>query len=101
MRVRRHEHVPEAFGLRLGFQILQNRDHLPTRALLVLLLVDRHRRADALVHEGLNPVEPFLLLAGQREIHDNIPVLELRLPVTAGLSLPERTRVCETSADIP
>ena len=59
MRRRRHEHVPEAFGPRLLLQIFQHRDHLPARALLVLLLVDRHRGPDMLVHERLHAVEPF------------------------------------------
>ena len=32
MRGRRHEHVPEAFGLRLLLQIFEDRDHLPALA---------------------------------------------------------------------
>ena len=61
MRGRRHEHVPEAFGVRLLLQILQHRDHLPALARGVLLLVDRHRGPDMLGHERLHPVEPIFL----------------------------------------
>ena len=69
MRRRRHEHVPEAFGPRLLLQILQHRDHLPALALGVLLLVDRHRGPDMLVHERLHAVEPFALTVRHVEVH--------------------------------
>src|SRR5260370_14477681 len=69
MRRRRHEHVPQTFGPRLFLQILQDRDHLPTLAGLVLLLVDRHRGPDMLVHERLHPVEPFALTVRHVEVH--------------------------------
>ncbi len=62
MRIRRHEHVPEAFGLRLLLQVLEDRDHLPARALRILLVVDRNRGADMRLHERLHAVQPFLLL---------------------------------------
>ncbi len=61
MRRRRHEHVPQTFGPRLFLQVLQDRDHLPALACLVLLPVDRHGGADMLVHERLHTVEPFAL----------------------------------------
>ncbi len=72
MRVRRHEHVPEA--LRAGFllQVFENRNDLPARTFGVLLLVDRHRGADMLGHEGLHPAEPFLLPVRHREIHETL-----------------------------
>ena len=69
MRVRRHEHVPEAFGLRLLLQVFEDRDHLPARALRILLVVDRHRGADMRLHERLHAVQPFLLLFGHIEVH--------------------------------
>src|SRR6185503_3332906 len=78
MRIRRHEHVPEALGLRLLLQVFQNRDHLPARTLGVLLLVDRHRGADMLGHEGLHPAEPFLLLVRHREIHGTLLTCSLK-----------------------
>jgi hypothetical protein len=37
MLVRRHEHVPQTFGLRLLLQLLENRNHLPALALRILL----------------------------------------------------------------
>ena len=51
MRGRRHEHVPKSFGLCLLLQFLHDRDHLPARALLVLLAVDRHRGPHVGFHE--------------------------------------------------
>ena len=72
MRVRRHEHVPEAFGLRLLLQFLEDRDHLPARALRILLVVDRHRGTDMRLHERLHAVQPFLLLFGHIEVHGTL-----------------------------
>jgi hypothetical protein len=69
MRRRRHEHVPEAFGARLFLQILQHRDRLPAIALGVLLLVDRHRGPDMIVHERFHAVEPFALTVRHVEVH--------------------------------
>ena len=48
LRVRRHEHVPEAGGLGLLLQLLEDRDDLPALALGVLLAVDRHGGVDML-----------------------------------------------------
>ncbi|MEY9204773.1 hypothetical protein ABIF05_003883 [Bradyrhizobium elkanii] len=74
MRGRRHEHVPEAFGLRLLLQILEDRDHLPARAFGVLLVVDRHGGPNMRFHESLNALQPFLLLGRHREIHGTLLV---------------------------
>ncbi len=69
MRGRRHEHVPEAFGLRLLLEVFENRDHLPARTLGVLLLVDRHCGPDMLGHERLYAIEPILLAIRHIEVH--------------------------------
>ena len=75
VRGRRHEHVPEAFGPRLLLQVLEDRDHLPARAFLVLLLVDRHRGPDMRVHERLHAVEPFFLALRHIEVHGTLLTL--------------------------
>src|SRR5581483_5683709 len=72
MRVGRHEHVPEALRARLLLQVFENGNDLPARTFGVLLLVDRHRGADVLGHEGLHPAEPFLLPVRHREIHETL-----------------------------
>src|SRR5882762_9838900 len=69
MRRRRHEHVPQAFGARLFLEFFQDRDRLPALALGVLLLVDRHRGPDMLVHERFHTVEPFALTVRHVEVH--------------------------------
>ncbi len=69
MRRRRHEHVPETFGLRFLLQILKDRDHLPALAGFVLLPVDRHGGPDMLVHERLHTIEPFALTVRHVEVH--------------------------------
>jgi len=68
MRGRRHEHVPQAFGTRLFLQLFQDWDGLPALALGILLLVDRHGRADMLVHERLHTIEPFALAVRHVEV---------------------------------
>src|SRR5436309_9107475 len=74
MRGRRHEHVPEAFGARLLLQFLDNRNHLPALAGLVLLPVDRHRGAHMLGHERFDAAEPFLLAIRHIEVHGAFPL---------------------------
>ena len=69
MRRRWHEHVPQAFGLGLLLQFLDDRDDLPALACLILLAIDRHGRADMLGHEGGHALEPFALAVRHREIH--------------------------------
>src|SRR5260370_17136716 len=69
MRRGRHEHVPQAFGARLFLQFFQDRDHLPALALGVLLIVDRHRGPDMLVHERFHTIEPFALTVRHVEVH--------------------------------
>ncbi|MGY4287964.1 hypothetical protein ACVWXO_007184 [Bradyrhizobium sp. LM2.7] len=97
MLVWRHEHVPEAFGLRLLLEVFQDWDHLPAIAALVLLVVDRHRRAHVLGHEGLHAVEPFLLLGRQIEIHGTLLVSLFCKPLLCRTVLPPalvRKREC-------
>jgi hypothetical protein len=69
VRRRRHEHVPQPFGAGQLLQFLDDRDHLPALALGVLLLVDRHRGPDMLVHERLNTIHPFALAIRHVEVH--------------------------------
>jgi hypothetical protein len=58
----RQEHVPESLGPGLRLQLLQDRDHFPATTFGILLLVDRDRRADMLLHEAPHPLLPLLLL---------------------------------------
>src|SRR5439155_9414731 len=70
--------------------VLEHRDHLPAFAAAILLIVDRHRRAHVLGHEGPHAVEPFLLLRRQIEIHGTLLVFPCELVLAnlfcAGLS---------------
>src|SRR4051794_4782830 len=96
MRRRRHEHVPEALGPRLLLQFLDDRNHLPARAGLVLLAIGRHSGADMLVHERLLSIEPFALTVRHVEVHwafltftgNSLRALSLRRPSSARPFLP-------------
>ncbi len=65
----RHEHVPKARGPRLGFQLLDELDHLPAIARLLLFLVAGFIGIDMLVHESAEPLQHFLATRGIVELH--------------------------------
>src|SRR3546814_3392767 len=66
---RRHEQVPEARGLGLGLQILDDLDDLPAVAGAVLLLVGGDGGADLALDELAHAALPMLLPVGEVEIH--------------------------------
>src|SRR3546814_552598 len=68
-RLGRHEQVPDAGFLRLGLQILDDLDHLPAVARLVLLVISRNGGAHLALDEIAHPVAPIDLPVGEVEIH--------------------------------
>jgi len=66
---RRHEKIPDAFGLGLGLQLLDDRKLFPPLALALLRIIIGDARADLGVHERANLVAPLGLCRAQREIH--------------------------------
>src|SRR6267143_984169 len=67
--IRKAERISPSISGRLFLQLLQDRDRLPSLALGVLLLVDRHGGPDMLVHERFHAVEPFALTVRHVEVH--------------------------------
>ena len=69
--VRWQEQVPQALGLRLLLQILEDLHDLPAVRPegFHLLVVDFLRRIDMLVHEGDDTIPPMALAVGHGEIH--------------------------------
>ena len=65
----RHEEVPDAFLLGLGFQFLDHGNDLPAIAFGVLLLVGRYGGTDVIFDEVLHPVAPVCLPFCRLEIH--------------------------------
>ena len=74
-RMRRHEHVPEPFGLGLRLQSLDDLDHLPAISArhVHLRLIERNRRIDVGLHEGRDTIDPVLLAVRIGEFHDRAP----------------------------
>jgi len=70
---RRHEQVPDARGLRLGLQVLDDRDDFPAVARGVLLPIDRNGGADFPLDEIAHAALPVLLPLGEVEIHLSVP----------------------------
>src|SRR6266436_6282040 len=66
---------PSAFALAFNSSITGM--NLPARSFRVLLVVDLHRRADVLVHEALNSLEPLPLPGRHREVHRTLLALWL------------------------
>ena len=67
--VRGHEHVPQAFFLRDGLEVVHDLRRDPTVASGVLLLERLDVRVDVLVHERRNAGDPLFHLGGVFEVH--------------------------------